>query len=240
MLFKKAFPKTLPVLAGFLFLGIAYGISMRENGFGVLWTGAISTFVFGGSMQFAMMGALHQAFAPVTIALLTLLIQARHFFYGLSMLDEYAKTKRFRPYLIFSLCDETYSIICNGAPKGVDAEKWYALVSVLNHVYWVMGSVLGAVLGQLIPLDWLTGIDFAMTALFTVIVTEQTMDAVERLKAGLLTPMEAIFSPAVGAICTLGSLLLVGKDSFLLVAMVLMLVAFLARWLMQEKERMTA
>ena len=237
---KRAFPKTIPVLAGYIFLGIAYGVSMKENGFGVGWSALVSTTVYGGSMQFAMIEPLTGLFAPVTIALLTLLIQARHIFYGFSMLEKYNATGKYKPYLIFALTDETYSLVCNGAPAGEEPGKWYTAVSVLDQCYWVTGSIIGAVLGSLLPVELLTGIDFAMTALFTVIVTEQTMDSVAKVKAGTMTKLEAIFSPALGGGATLLSLVLIGRTNFLLMAMGLMLCAFLARWFILERGRFEA
>lgn len=227
---KKAFPRTLPVMAGYLFLGIAYGVALREKGFGMEWALLISTTVYAGSMQFAMLGAMTQPFAPVTMALMTLLVNARHIFYGLSMLDKYAGTGRYKPYLVFSLTDETYSLVCNGAPEDAeDKPGWYATVSLLDQVYWVAGSVIGVALGQALPFD-LTGIDFAMTALFTVIVTEQTMDAVKAYRAGETRLAVAAFPALLGLVATLGSLLIVGKDSFLLTAMALMLGCFFLRY----------
>ena len=234
---KKVFPKTVPVLAGYIFLGIAYGISMKENGFGAGWSALISTAVYGGSMEFAMIEPLTAAFAPLTIALLTLLIQARHIFYGLSMLDKYNACGKYKPYLIFSLTDETYSLVCNGAPVGVDAAKWYTAVSALDQTYWVTGSILGGVLGSLIPVELLSGIDFAMTALFTVIVTEQTMDSAAKVRAGEITIFEAIFSPVLGGAATLLSLLVIGRSNFLLLSMALMLSCFLLRWFLLERGR---
>ena len=115
-LIRKAFPSTIPVLAGYTFLGIAYGITMRESGFGALWTLLISMAVYAGSMQFALIGLMTGAFSPVTTALMTLLVNARHIFYGLSMLGYYGNAGRKKPYLIFSLTDETYSLLCGGAP----------------------------------------------------------------------------------------------------------------------------
>ena len=220
---KKAFPRTLPVMAGYLFLGTAYGVALREKGFGMEWALLISTTVYAGSMQFAMLGAMTQPFAPVTMALMTLLVNAWHIFYGLSMLDKYAAAGRYKPYLVFSLTDETYSLVCNGAPEdAADKAGWYAAVSLLDQVYWVAGSVIGVALGQALPFD-LTGIDFAMTALFAVIVTEQTMDAVKACRAGEIRLSDAAFPALLGLIATLGSLLIVGKDSFLPAAMALML-----------------
>ncbi|MDY4138770.1 MAG: AzlC family ABC transporter permease [Eubacteriales bacterium] len=227
---KKAFPRTLPVMAGYLFLGIAYGVALREKGFGMEWALLISTTVYAGSMQFAMLGAMTQPFAPVTMALMTLLVNARHIFYGLSMLDKYADTGRYKPYLVFALTDETYSLVCNGAPEDAeDKPGWYAAVSLLDQVYWVAGSVIGIALGQALPFD-LTGIDFAMTALFSVIVTEQTMVAVKAYRAGEMWLADAAFPALLGLVATLGSLMIVGKDSFLLMAMTLMLGCFFLRY----------
>ncbi|MGN0778467.1 MAG: AzlC family ABC transporter permease [Aristaeellaceae bacterium] len=227
---KKVFPRTLPVMAGYLFLGIAYGVALKEKGFGMGWALLISGTVYAGSMQFAMLGPMTRPFAPVTMALMTLLVNARHLFYGLSMLDKYAHTGKYKPYLMFALTDETYSLVCNGAPDDVqDKAAWYAAVSLLDQLYWVAGSVIGVALGQALPFD-LTGIDFAMTALFTVIVTEQTMDAVKACRAGTMLWADMAFPALLGLCATLGSLLLVGKDSFLLVAMALMLGCFFLRY----------
>ena len=229
---KKAFPKTLPVLAGYIFLGIAYGISMKSQGFGVGWSTLASVFLFGGSMQFALIDFLGSAFAPLTIAVLTVLIQARHVFYGLSMLEKYSNIGPWKPYAIFALSDETYSLVVGGAPEGVKPGPWYAAVSALDQLYWVIGTVLGALIGELIPTHLMTGIDFAMTALFVVIVTEQTMDAVAAYRAGKMSLTNLLFSPLLGGIATLVCLLLLGSENgrFLLPAMGVMLAGFLVRY----------
>jgi len=130
---RRAFPMTAPVLAGYLFLGVAYGVALREKGFGLAWALLMSGAIYAGSMQFAMLGALTQPFAPVTAALMTLLVNARHIFYGLSMLEKYKDTGRWKPYLIFSLTDETYSLVCQGAPEGEEQGRWYAAVSMLDQ-----------------------------------------------------------------------------------------------------------
>ena len=233
---RRAFPRTVPVLAGYLFLGIAYGISMKENGFGVGWALLISAVVYGGSMQFALISQLSQPFSPLTVALMTLLIHARHIFYGLSMLDKYEGTGRWKPYLIFALSDETYSLVVEGAPEDLREEErgaWYAAVSALDRAYWLTGTVMGGLLGALLPLSLLTGIDFAMTALFTVILTEQSMDAVKAVREGRMTRFDALFPPLLGALATLVSLLLVGTGRFLLLSMGLMLCMFLLRYVTQ-------
>ena len=232
----KAFPATLPVLAGYLFLGFAYGVTMRESGLGVGWTALASVAVYAGSMQFAMVGLLTGAFAPVTAALMALMVNARHIFYGLSMLEPYSRAGRYKPYLIFALTDETYSLVVSGAPKGTDPTRWYAAVSALDQLYWVAGSMLGAVLGQAIPFD-LAGIDFAMTALFTVIVTEQTMDAWKAVRAGEMSLADGVFPLALGLGATLLCLVLVGKSGFLLAAMAAMLACFFLRYTFAERGR---
>ena len=236
--FKKAFPRTLPVLAGYIFLGIAYGISMKSSGFGVGWSALASTVLYAGSMQFALIEQLKLSFAPLTIAVLTVLIQARHGFYGLSMLEKYSGAGRLRPYLIFSLTDETYSLVVSDVPAGVSPPHWYFAISAMDQLYWVTGSVLGALIGELIPTELLTGIDFTMTALFVVIVTEQTMDAVAAFRKGEISLKELLFSPLLGALATLACLLLLGNENgrFLLPAMGVMLVGFLLRYLAEEKK----
>ena len=226
---RRAFPATLPVLAGYIFLGIAYGVTLKEAGFGAAWALLISLTVYAGSMQFAMIGLMTAAFSPVTAVLMTLLVNARHLFYGLSMLEPYAATGRRKPYLIFSLTDETYSLVCSGAPEGTHAVSWYTAISGLNHLYWVTGSVLGGLLGQLLPID-LSGIDFAMTALFAVIVTEQSLDAYEAVRRGDMTRRDAVFPTVLGLVCTLVGLIVFGKSGFLIAAMVCMLLCFFVRY----------
>ena len=234
--FALAFPRTLPVLAGYIFLGIAYGITMKAGGLEAKWTALASVAVYGGSMQFALVGLLQEAFAPVTVLLMTLLIQARHIFYGLSMLAPYGRQKgALKQYLIFALTDETYSLVVQGAPEGVDEGRYFFAVSLLDQIYWVTGSVIGAIAGQIIPFD-MTGIDFAMTALFTVIVTEQTMDAWKGWKEKRLSAFDAVFPTALGLVSTLVSLLLVGTSGFLVAAMAAMLVCFFLRYTTMPKE----
>lgn len=233
---KRAFPRTIPVLAGYLFLGIAYGVALKARGFGPEWALLISATIYAGSMQFAMLPLMTQPFAPVTTALMTLLVNARHIFYGLSMLKSYEGTGKYKPYLIFSLTDETYSLNCLGAPPDVDKGQWFTAISVMDHAYWVTGSVLGGLLGQILPFD-LTGIDFAMTALFTVIFTEQTADAVQACRAGKITWIDAVFPTLLGLLATLLSLLIVGRDSFLLCAMAVMLGCFFLRYMFDGEGR---
>lgn len=225
---KKAFPRTLPVLAGYIFLGIAYGISMAENGFDAIWAIFISVAVFAGSLQFAMIAQLSAPFSPVTMALVALLVNARHIFYGISMLDKYSGTGRWKPYIIFAMSDETYSLTVQGAPEGVDRGKWYFTISLMDQSYWVIGTAIGAIIGEVLSrlglMEYINGIDFAMTALFTVIVTEQVTAALKT------RTFKALIPSVIGFAATVISLLTVGKSSFLLMAMALMLCAFAGRF----------
>ncbi len=219
---RAAFPRTLPIMAGYLFLGLAWGILLRDKGFGVEWAIMISGLVYAGSMQFVLVGLLTTAFSPITTLFMTLMVNARHLFYGLSMLGSYSKCRKWKPYLIFSLTDETYSLVCDGhVPADVEPEAYYLAVSALDQLYWVMGSVLGVLLGQILPWD-LTGIDFAMTALFVVIATEQWENASKSGKPWLTAHLPAL----LGFGLTVCSLLLVGSDKFLLLSMGLMLLCF--------------
>lgn len=170
---KTAFPYTVPVLMGYLFLGIAYGVLLAEQGFAWGWALLSSLTIYAGSMQFVAIGLMAAAFSPLQTALMTLMVNARHIFYGFSMLEPYKDMKAFKPYLVFGLTDETYSILCSTkVPEGVD-EKWFCFfVSLLDQCYWITGSIIGAIAGNFLPFDS-TGIDFAMTALFLVIFTEQ-------------------------------------------------------------------
>lgn len=233
---KRAFLATLPVMAGYIFLGIAYGVTMKESGFGFLWTALCSLIIYAGSMQFALIGLMTTAFSPLTTVLMTLLVNARHLFYGLSLLEPYGKVKHGRKYLIFALTDETYSLVVSGAPGDVDANKWYTAVTGLDHLYWVTGSCIGALLGQIIPFD-MTGVDFAMTALFTVIVTEQTMDVLKAVRTGDMRLSEALFPLLLGFVATVVSLLTVGKSSFLITAMAAMLCCFFMQYQLTEGRR---
>ena len=174
--FKLAFPYTIPILCGFLVLGIAYGVLMQKSGFSILMSVCISIFVFAGSMQFVLINLLLAPFDPVSVFALTLMVNARHIFYGVSMLDKFKNTGLYKNYLIFAMCDESFSINCsldfNDEYKDVDKSKFMFIVSVLNHSYWVIGTLIGVTLGSIITFNT-KGIDFAMTALFVIILVEQ-------------------------------------------------------------------
>ena len=205
---KAAFPHTLPVLTGFTFLGIAYGLLMNSKGYGFGWTLLVSSLVFAGSAQYIAVTFLTTVFNPVYALLMTLIINARHLFYGLSLLDKYKNTGRLKPYLIFGLCDETFSIVCSTEPpEGVSRRWFYFFITLLDHIYWVTGSVIGAVLGGFITFDT-TGLDFVLTALFVVIFVGRWKTRQNRSPA------------AVGVLCAVVCLLIFGPSNFIIPSMV--------------------
>ena len=170
---KAAFPATVPVMTGFLALGVAYGILMRTNGYGPLWSTLVSAIGFGGSMQYVAITLLVTAFDPLQAFLLAIMVNARHIFYGLSLLDKYKGLGKARFILIFALRDETFSLVSTlEPPEGVERKDFYFWITLLDYLYWVGGTALGGLLGRFITFDT-TGLDFALTALFVVLFLEQ-------------------------------------------------------------------
>ena len=215
---RFAFRQSLGVLFGYVFLGIAFGILLRQAGFGALWSLAFSGLVYAGSLQFVLAGFLAAPTALPTVALMSLFINARHLFYGLSFVERFASMGKKRLYMIFSLTDETYSVLCgmDQVPAGVDKHGAMFLVALLDQLYWVAGSLLGTFAGGL-PLDF-TGIDFSMTALFLVIFLEQWRGAKSHLPALLGLGCGAVFLLALGpdnfllpALCTTVAVLLLAR-----------------------------
>lgn len=207
---KFAFVKTIPILLGYLFLGIAFGLLLQQAGLGVFWAFLISLLVYAGSMQFALVGILSGGLSFLTTAVMTLFINSRHAFYGLTFIERFRKMKKEYPYMVFSLTDETYSLLCSmNPPKDFDErEKRLAtfFVALFDQCYWVAGSVLGALAGEVIPFNT-TGIDFAMTALFLVICTDQWKEAKTHIPA------------LVGFVCALFFLVLIQLSNFILPAL---------------------
>lgn len=176
---KKAFWDTLPVMTGYLFLGVGFGIILQQNGYGPLWALAMSLFIYAGSMQYVGIGLLTGGASLLTAALTTLMVNARHLFYGLSMIEPYKGAGRRKPYLIFALTDETYSLVSRKLPEDVERISYCFFVSLFDQCYWVLGSILGSLAGNL-PVDF-TGIDFALTALFVTVFVEQWLSSKNHL-----------------------------------------------------------
>lgn len=206
---RYALRRTVPVLCGYLFLGIAFGVLLQQAGYGWPWALLISGIVYAGSMQFALVGLIAGGAGVLATALMTLAVNGRHLFYGVTFLERFRAMGKACPYMVFSLTDETYSLLCaETTPEGLDPDRTLLLISLLDHLYWVAGSVLGGVLGAGLPFD-AAGIDFAMTALFLVIFTEQWLSA--RRHRPALTGL------AAGLVC----LLVLGADRFIIPAMLL-------------------
>ena len=208
---KAAFPYTIPILMGFLFLGLAYGFYMNSKGFSFWWPLLMSATIFAGSMEFVTVSLLCGAFNPVYAFLLALMVNARHLFYGISMLEHFKGAGRKKWYLIFGMCDESFSILCSTkSPKGVDKGWFMVFVTLLNQCYWVAGATLGGILGSFIPFNT-QGIDFVMTALFAAIFIDQWKSQKNHLPA--------LVGLAVPAVC----LIIFGPDQFILPSMALIL-----------------
>ena len=202
--FKRALRDTIPVLSGYIVLGMGFGIIMQSNGYGVWWTVAMSALIYAGSMQYLAVNLLTGGASLISAAIATLMVNARHIFYGISMVERYKGMGKSKPYLIFSLTDETYSLVCNGEKS----KEYYLLVSLFNHGYWIAGSAIGALLGQIIPFST-EGVDFALTALFVTVFVEQWKSTKEHRPA------------LIGVEASVLSLLLFGAKDFLIPSMLL-------------------
>ncbi len=221
---RYALKQTLPVLCGYMVLGIAYGLTMHEAGYGFLWSVIISIFVYAGSAQFALIGLLGGSILSAAVTVLS--INSRMLFYGISLIDRFRPLKKGgKFYAVFSLSDETYSLLCGAkTPEHLNDKKVILFTGLLDQGYWVLGSLIGGLLGHALPFD-MTGVDFAMTALFTVIFVEQWLSAKSKLPA------------LIGLVFSLVSLLLFGAQNFLLPALIaIVLSLFLLRHKITEKE----
>ena len=204
---RAAFVTSIPVMAGYIVLGTGFGILLRGMGYGVLWAFAMSAFIYAGSMQYVGLSLIAGGASILTTALTTLMVNARHLFYSISMLGRYRDAGRYKPYLIFALTDETYSLLCGGeTPEGADPDLYRFLVSAFDHSYWILGSVLGSLLGSVLPFGT-AGIEFSMTALFIASFTEQWLSTREHIPA------------LTGLLCTLVCRLVFGPEKFLIPAM---------------------
>lgn len=209
--FQAAFPFTIPIFAGFWFLGLTYGIYMNVSGFSFLYPMIMSFIVFGGSLEFVVVSLLLGAFNPIQAFIMTIMIQARHLFYGIAMLDKYKGTGWKKPYLIFGMCDESFSInYTANIPKDVDSGWFMFFVTALNHFYWVFGATLGGLLGSLIRFNT-EGLEFVMTAMFVVIFLEQWLKE------------DKHYSAFIGLISSILCLIIWGADAFMIPTMIMIL-----------------
>lgn len=213
---KAAFRYTIPVMTGYLFLGIAFGILLYSRGYHFGWAILMSVCIYAGSMQFVAINLLTSGFNPIVAFFMTLVINARHLFYGLAMLNRFKGMGRKKPYMIFSLTDETFSLLCSAdVPFGIDSNLFYFMIAFLDQIYWIAGSAMGGVLGSAFPINT-KGIDFVMTALFVVIFLDQWKSNKEHI-------------PAVTGICgSLVCLLIFGAEDFILPSMLIILIALAA------------
>lgn len=210
---KRAFKDTLPVMAGYLVLGMGFGILLKSKGYGVLWAFSMSTVIYAGSMQYLAIDLITSGAGLITTALTTMMVNARHLFYGISMVDKYKNAGRGKPYLIYALSDETYSLVCSEndlAPE--QKNRYYLAVTALDQFYWVAGTVLGSLLGSLIRFST-EGLDFALTALFISIFVDQWLGTKDHAPA------------AVGVAASVLCLVLFGPDRFLIPSMLLITLA---------------
>lgn len=207
---KTAFIDTIPVMTGYLVLGFGFGIIIKSAGYSVLVAFAMSLFIYAGSMQYVAVSLLTGGASLITTALTTLMVNARHLFYGISMIEKYKGTGKRKPYLIFALTDETYSLVCNDNQdlKQEERANYYLFVSLFNQVYWIVGSVIGAVVGTLVTFNS-EGIDFALTALFLTVFLEQWLTTKKH--------MSAIIGVVVSVVC----LIIFGSDNFLIPTMLI-------------------
>lgn len=212
--FRVALPFTLPICVGFLFLGMSYGFLMRSKGFSFVYPMLMSMFIFAGSMEFVTVNLLLSAFNPIYAFFLTLMVNARHLFYGISMLDKYKNVGWKKFYLIFGMCDESFTINCTvNPPEDVDKGWFMLFVTLLNQIYWVTGATLGALAGYIIHFDT-TGIEFVMTALFVVMFLNQWEEHRDHRPA------------LIGVGCSVACLLIFGSGSFIIPAMALIILCF--------------
>ena len=194
---KFAFKMSLPVLFGYLFLGSAFGISLYEIGYNWIWAIVISLLVYAGSGQFLLVSMIASHASLASIAVMTFFVNSRHIFYGLSFIEKFRSYGWRYPSLIFSLTDETYGVNTsfNTTPKDVDEGDARFLIGIFDHMYWIVGSIIG--------------IDFSMTALFVVIFLDQILASKSKLPGFL------------GTICALVCLFIFGPDKFLLPSLII-------------------
>ena len=212
--FQKAFVDTIPVMTGYIVLGMGFGLVLDAKGYGIIWAFVMSAWIYAGSMQYLAVDLMAGGASLLTAAITTLMVNARHLFYGISMIDKYKHVGKKKPYLIFALTDETYSLVCSEhAGEGMnDRSNYFFLVSLLNQCYWVLGSVLGSALGAAMTINT-EGVDFALTALFVTVFVEQWLSTKDHRPA------------IIGAGSSIACILIFGSGNFLIPAMLVITAA---------------
>ncbi len=231
---KRALRDTIPIFAGYIVLGIGFGVLLASRGFGTHWALLMSCTMYAGSMQYVAVGLLADAVTVGYAVMMTLLVNARHIFYGVSLIEKYNDTGIFRPYLIFALTDETYSLVSTTElPKGYDSKHYYFFVSLFDHLYWIAGCCIGCFLGNSIEFNS-AGIEYAMTALFVCIFTDQWLSSGKKILTG------RHISAIVGVVSTVSCLVIcniIGTEYFLIPSMIVILVALISlRPILDRKE----
>lgn len=209
---KTVFLDTVPVMTGYLFLGVSFGILLGETGYGLGWAFCMALFLYAGSAQFLAVSLLANQASLLSSAIAIFLLNARHIFYGISLIDAYKGFGKKKPYMIFSLTDETYSLVTqNQPPEGMKRQTYCFFVSVLDHIYWIIGCVLGSLAGNIIPISF-EGIDFVLTALFVTLFVEQWLSSKDH------------FPAIIGVVATVLCLVIFGSEIFLIPSMILIAV----------------
>lgn len=209
--FRVAFPYTLPIFTGYLFIGTAFGVMFAQKSYGVEWATLMSVTVYAGAGQYLATNFFIEGVSLIHICFLTLMVNIRHIFYGISLLEPFSKMGKMKWYMAFTLTDETYSLLCTTRkPECVSQKQFLFAIAFLDHFYWIAGSIIGSLMGTLIPFD-ATGIDFAMTALFVVILVEQWMNKENR------------FPICLGLITAAIMLVIIGPDAFILPTMLIII-----------------
>ena len=221
---KEAFRTSIPIMAGYIFLGIGFGILLRGAGYGPLWAFLMSLTIYGGTMQYVGVDLLAKQASILTSIVTTLMIASRQFFYSIAILDKFKDGGKYKPYLALSLTDETYALICDGHyPEGENPYRYRFWLSAFNHSYWIIGGLIGNILGGTLPINF-TGVEYSMTALFIAALTEQLLTSSNRIPA------------VVGALSTLICLIIFGSENFLIPAMIIItLILSLLRGKMTEE-----
>ena len=219
--FKAAFPVTIPVMLGYLSIGIAFGLLFEKAGYNFIWAFFMSLFIYAGAMQFIAVSFFYGGIGLIQIALMTLVVNVRHIFYGLSFLDKFDGMGKKKWYMVFALTDETYSLLCGtSTPPGIDGKYFFISIALLNQSYWILGSVIGSVAGSIISFDT-KGMDFAMTALFIVIFIDQWKSYTTHIPA------------LMGIGCTVISLIIFRANNLIIPAMALIAISLMLgrRWI---------